>query len=110
MADEGSRLFGCGIAFLRVRCVHVDGPDGAIYSSDYKSAPVMGLITTTARAPYFSATRIFTRETLPVGSVIVVDAGYNYRADGWYNATEYTTARPAKVSTPHRSGGRGLVG
>ncbi len=23
-----------------------------------------------------------------------------YRADGWYNTTEYTTSRPDKVSTP----------
>ena len=83
-----------------MKLVELDVTVGAIYSSDYKSAPVMGLITTTARAPYFSATQIFTRETLPVGSIIVVDAGYNYRADGWYNATEYTTSRPAKVSTP----------
>ena len=52
-------------------------------------------------AKQFWATVIFTRETLPVGSVIEVDSGYKYRPDGWIDLNTKNThsTKPGNVST-----------
>ena len=46
----------------------------------------------------FSATCIFTKETLPVGSVIEINAGWLYRAEYW-KSYEGQSARGPLVST-----------
>ncbi len=48
--------------------------------------------------PKFIASPIFTKTTLPVGSVIIVDSGWKYRPDG-YLATGKPSSRPANVTT-----------
>lgn len=49
---------------------------------------------------YYAATQIFTKETLPVGSVIVVEEGYGYRPEAWLDVNEqFTLSRPSKVNT-----------
>ena len=40
-------------------------------------------ITTADNSKYFWSTRTFTKEQLPVGSVIIVEAGAQYRVNGW---------------------------
>lgn len=55
--------------------------------------------------PFFWATQVFTKETLPVGSKIVVAEGWQYRPEGWTidsngNYTGNTSStRPANVTT-----------
>ncbi len=57
-------------------------------------------VTTASNSPNFIATATFTKSQLPVGSVIIVDSGYQYRPEGWYTfGTQNTTYRPANVST-----------
>ena len=46
----------------------------------------------------FICTEGFNKETLPVGSVLIVDSGYRYRPDAWVGKTT-TSPRPANVST-----------
>lgn len=46
----------------------------------------------------FSATRIFTREEIPAGSVIVVSTYCQYRPDAWISLDEKNTARPGNVT------------
>lgn len=50
--------------------------------------------------PYYVASRKFTKEQLPTGSVIIVDAGYQYRPEGWVNEsyTASSSARPKNVT------------
>lgn len=51
--------------------------------------------------PQFIASKKFTKEELPIGTVIVVDKGYKYRPDGWQTADEkYSGNRPAATSAP----------
>lgn len=41
------------------------------------------------------ATEVFTRETLPGGSIIVCKDQFTYRPEGWTDMTSYTSNRPA---------------
>ena len=52
---------------------------------------------TNTAAKYF-ATGKFTKETLPVGSIILVADGWKYRPDAW-KGTASTSNRPAEVTT-----------
>ena len=71
----------------------------AYYNSSSQKYPIMGLVTTLSNSKQYVASQIFTRETLPIGSIIVVDAGYNYRPDGWFSKDSYPTSRPDVVRT-----------
>ena len=46
----------------------------------------------------FICTEGFNKETLPVGSVLIVDSGYRYRPDAWVGTT-ITSSRPNNVTT-----------
>ena len=46
----------------------------------------------------FICTEGFNKETLPVGSVLIVDSGYKYRPDAWVGKTT-TSPRPTNVTT-----------
>lgn len=46
----------------------------------------------------FICTEGFDKEKLPVGSVIIIDSGYQYRPDGWTGNTK-NTSRPGNVTT-----------
>ena len=47
----------------------------------------------------FVVSRIFTREEIPVGSVIILKKDYQYRPEGWVNMAKNTSsARPAEVT------------
>ena len=46
----------------------------------------------------FICTDGFNKETLPVGSVLIVDSGYRYRPDAWVGTT-ITSSRPNNVTT-----------
>lgn len=49
----------------------------------------------------FTATRMMTRADLPVGTVIVLKDGYQYRPEGWVSLSQRNSSasRPANVST-----------
>ncbi len=47
----------------------------------------------------FYSTQILTKEQLPVGCVIVLADGWQYRPEGWIGDAQLTTARPATVKT-----------
>lgn len=66
------------------------------YSSEGTSYKIN---TGTDLAKQFLATVIFTKDTLPVGSVIEVDSGYKYRPEGWTQLGVATSPRPGNVST-----------
>lgn len=67
----------------------------------YDSRKFHTLDTTNSIAPNYSATQKLTRAQLPVGSVIIVDSGYQYRPDAWIDGSTLTSSgsRPAAVST-----------
>ena len=41
----------------------------------------------------------FTKEELPVGTIIIIEEGWRYRPDGWTTETGNTAARPDNVTT-----------
>ena len=45
------------------------------------------LVTDASNSKYFFATIRFTRETLPVGSIIILEDGWQYRPEGWITDT-----------------------
>jgi len=56
--------------------------------------------STAANLCYFvSSGRMFTREELPVGTIIEIDPGYQYRPEGWTSLAARTTSRPGPVTT-----------
>lgn len=54
---------------------------GAYYNST--SSTTSNMVTDAGNSPGFIATKLFTQETLPVGSVINILPGYQYRLEGW---------------------------
>ena len=46
----------------------------------------------------YAATKVFTKEELPVGSLIVQKAGQGYRPEGWVAADQKNSARPDNVN------------
>ena len=57
--------------------------------------------STASNLPKFTSSCILQKSQLPIGSVIIVDAGYQYRPEGWASETSKNTSstRPANVST-----------
>lgn len=58
--------------------------------------------STANNLPNFIASHTFTKEQLPVGSVILLDKGYEYRPEGWVDEKlprNASSVRPAKVSS-----------
>lgn len=49
------------------------------------------VITSADNSKYFIATEMFTKDSLPVGSVIVVDEGWQYRPERWTSLIKQTT-------------------
>ena len=51
--------------------------------------------------PQFTASKKFSKEELPIGTVIVVDEGYKYRPDAWQKIDETLTGtRPSATTAP----------
>ena len=55
--------------------------------------------STASNIPNFIASKLLTKEDLPVGSVIIVDSGYQYRPEGWVSETSKTSNRPGNITT-----------
>lgn len=72
---------------------------GAYWNSGDGSRPT-GLFTTANNSKYYIATELFTKETLPVGTVIVLDEGWQYRPERWKNAGQQS-GRPEPVTTEY---------
>ena len=66
----------------------------------YDSSDGTDIITGTTLASKYVGTKVFDRNTLPNGSVIIVDTGYRYRPEGWIDGSTLneSTARPAQTS------------
>lgn len=47
---------------------------------------------------FVSSGKMFTREDIPVGSIIEIDEGYQYRPEGWVTLTRHAS-RPGPVTT-----------
>lgn len=73
----------------------------AYYNSTASSVLVSSANSTASNIPYFTASRIFTKEELPEGTIITVDDGYQYRPEGWTSLSSKNTsaARPANVTS-----------
>lgn len=52
------------------------------------------IIRAVGNSKFFASTIRFTRESLPVGSVIVVEEGWQYRPEAWKGDSRLTSARP----------------
>ena len=68
---------------------------GYWFSQDSNSDRANNLITDQKK--YISSGVRFTKEDIPVGSIIVVKEGYQYRPDGWTSETGNTAARPGET-------------
>ena len=70
----------------------------AYYNSDAKDY-WDNLITGASNGDRYYASKKFTREDIPVGSVIIIEEGWQYRPEGWEENKDFTThVRPGNVS------------
>lgn len=46
----------------------------------------------------FAATKIFTKEEIPIGSLILLKRGFQYRPEGWTALNTKTSNRPGNVT------------
>lgn len=58
-------------------------------------------ITNTALAEKFVATKRFTKAELPIGSIIVIESGWQYRPDAWMANNGKPASRPNNVSVTY---------
>ena len=66
----------------------------------YNSTKGTTLTSNNDTAAKFFATQTFTKETLPVGSIIVIADGWKYRPEAWKGTAKTSSAkRPAEVTT-----------
>ena len=71
-------------------------------SAYWHSTASLELISGVDIAPNYIASKKFSREELPVGTIIEIKAGYQYRADGWTsNALLPSNLRPGNISTKY---------
>ena len=69
---------------------------GSYYNSTSNSNRVTAGAT---NVPFFTSSKMFTKTDLPVGTIIVVDSGYQYRPEGWKGLSTKTSSRPGNVTT-----------
>ena len=69
-----------GLDPAKYEVLNLDLSFSAYYLSTNKTA---ALVTTAGNSPKFLATRLFTPQTLPVGAVVNIEEGYQYRLEGW---------------------------
>ena len=63
----------------------------------YNSTGGSGLTTTASNSDEFAATQFFSKENLPVGSVLVLKGGYQYRPEKWTRLSAKTSDRPGQT-------------
>ncbi len=68
------------------------------YNSGSNSTRVSSANSTASNIPNFTSSLIFEKDALPVGTIIIVDEGYQYRPEGWKNLNTKTSPRPDNVS------------
>ena len=68
----------------------------AYYYSDKKGAEIYETGTSGTPAKFY-ATKVFTKENLPIGAVIWVNSGWQYRPEGW----AHTGTRPGNIGTTY---------
>ena len=76
----------------------------AYYNSSSSTIPfelISSANSTASNLPNFIASHRYTKETLPVGSVIILDDGYKYRPEGWVDENYVSTSstRPANITS-----------
>ncbi len=71
----------------------------AYYNSKNQIGIYNAQTSTATNVPNFIASKLFTKEDLPVGSVIIVDSGYQYRPEGWVTETTKNSSRPGNITT-----------
>ncbi|MCQ2435808.1 MAG: DUF4886 domain-containing protein [Clostridia bacterium] len=67
------------------------------YQSDSANLNLL-IAGSSATSQQFCASGIFVKGDLPIGSLIVVDNGYQYRPEAWLALDQKTSPRPAAVS------------
>jgi len=59
--------------------------------------------TTASNSPYFYTTQRYTKTTLPVGCVIKLSSGWQYRPEGWVtDAKQDSASRPGNVTSTYQ--------
>ncbi len=71
----------------------------AYYNSKNRIGIYNAQTSTATNVPNFIASKLLTKEDLPVGAVIIVDSGYQYRPEGWVTETTKNSSRPDNVTT-----------
>ena len=55
--------------------------------------------STASNINQFATTQFFSKEDIPVGSILVLKSGYQYRPEGWTRLSAKTVNRPGNVQT-----------
>lgn len=71
----------------------------AYYNSAQSSRLISSANSSASNLKNFCASRLFMKEDLPTGTVIVIDEGYAYRPEGWKTLATYNpTSRPSNTT------------
>ncbi len=77
--------------------MELDFTVGGYWNSTDGTRP-LEIITNASNSPYYIATERFSRDELPIGSVITVDSGWQYRPEAWKSeGVQISSGRPGTV-------------
>lgn len=93
LSEDEKLMQASGLNHLNYKAVDMELVVGAFYDSHY--LPKLG--SESIYSPYFIGSKLFTKQELPVGSVIIVDSGYQYRPERWIDANTVNETRPNTV-------------
>ena len=68
------------------------------YNSSSNSTRISSANSSATNIPNFTSSDIYTRDVLPVGTIIIIDKGYQYRPEGWTDLNTKTSPRPENVT------------
>ena len=101
-ANPDAALFAAnGLDINNYEVLDWDPEVGAFYNSKNSWEVLNSTNSTAGNLVNFIASKHLTKADLPNGTVIILDEGFNYRAEGWFVEGQKTgTARPGAVTTP----------
>ena len=95
--SDKTYITGLGLNPANYKAVDLEFTYKAYYSS--KATPVAALNKTASNSKNYMATRIFTKESLPVGSLVHIADGHSYRLEGWQSLTAVNALNRLDKST-----------
>ena len=98
--DDIATLTAANLDPSKYQVLNLSVTYAAYYNSKYDPNLISGKLQLNSTSSLkIAATQLFEKTDLPIGTVIAIQSGYQYRPEGWVNKTTTTANRPDYVTT-----------